>query len=308
MSNRHRARPAPCSPPALATAARHRGQARPAGFTLVEMLVALVVLGVIGAALATVLRPALDAYLGARGRDRLLATADHATRRMVRDIVSAVPNSIRAPTSTCFELVPTSTGGRFRMANDTVNAGAAAVDTSSTTTSFDVLSPMATLPGNGDWVVVDNQNPGDVYAGLNRGSVASVSTPAATLGKHRITLSPAMQFPQGYEGGRFAIVPDAQQAVFYVCSGASTTLNGDGDAPGVLVRLKRYGFNASAPSGCPATTGADVLATHVRSCRFLYTENQGATQQSGFVSIQLELTRQHETASLVVGAHVDNVP
>ena len=36
--------------------------------------------------------------------------------------------------------------------------------------------------------------------------------------------------------------------------------------------------------------------------------NQGATQQSGFVSLQIELTRNNETASLVLGAHVSNVP
>ncbi len=103
-------------------------------------------------------------------------------------------------------------------------------------------------------------------------------------------------------------MPDGQKAVFYVCSGASSTLDGSGDAPGVLYRLKNYGFNASAPASCPAVAGADVLATGVRSCRFLYDANQGATQQSDFVSLQIELTRSNETASLVLGAHVSNVP
>jgi MSHA biogenesis protein MshO len=109
-------------------------------------------------------------------------------------------------------------------------------------------------------------------------------------------------------------VADSQQAVFYVCSGASSTLDAHGNAPGVLVRLKHYGFNAAAPSACPAIAGAgagagaDVLATGLRSCRFLYNANQGATQQSGFLSVQLEFTRNAETASLVFGAHVDNMP
>jgi MSHA biogenesis protein MshO len=50
------------------------------------------------------------------------------------------------------------------------------------------------------------------------------------------------------------------------------------------------------------------MATHVRSCRFIYDPNQGATQQNGFVSLQLELARNGETASLVFGAHVVNAP
>ena len=192
-------------------------------------------------------------------------------------------------------------------ATDTVNSGSAPVAPSTATTSFDVLNTLASTPAIGDWVVVDNQNPGDVYAGSNRSAITAVSTPAATLGKHRLGIN-AMQFPLGYDGGRFDVVSDATQAVFYVCAGASSTLDAGGNAPGVLYRLKAYGFNAAMPATCPSTVGADVVATAVRSCRFLYSANQGATQQSGFISLQVELTRRNETASLVLGAHVSNVP
>lgn len=283
--------------------------ARPGrGFTLVEMVVSLVVMGLIGATLVVFFRPALDSFLATRQRGRLLAEADHAVRRMAREVQSAVPNSLRSPNSSCFELVPTRTGGRFRMATDTVNAGSVPVDNSSTTTQFDVLSPMSPLPQVNDWVVVDNQNAGDVYSGANRSAITAVGVPANSAhGPHRLGIN-ALQFPLGYDGGRFSVVPDSQQAVFYVCSGASTTLDSSGNAPGVLVRLKRYGFNAAVPTTCPATAGGDVLANNVRSCRFLYDPNQGATQQSGFLSLQLELTRNNETTSLVVGAHVANSP
>lgn len=286
---------------------RHAPQQRQRGFTLVEMIAALVLFGIMAATLVIFFMPAFSTWLALRSRSALAAEADQAMRRVLRDVQVAVPNSIRTPSTNCLELVPTSTGGRYRMATDTVTAGAAAVDPSTSTTSFDVLSPLATLPAVGDWVVVDNQNPGDVYSGANRSAVTGLTTPAAALGRHRLAIN-AMQFPLGYDGGRFTVVPDAQQAVFYVCSGASSTLDGNGNGPGVLYRLKRYGFNASAPGACPATTGADVLATGLRSCRLLYTANQGATQQSGFVSVQLEFTRSGETASLVFGAHVDNMP
>jgi MSHA biogenesis protein MshO len=284
-----------------------RRLARQHGFTLVEMIVTLVLFGIMAATLTIFFKPALDTWLAVRNRSALAAEADNTMRHMLREVQVAVPNSIRTPATNCFELVPTSGGGRYRMGTDTTLAGAAAVDPAAATTSFDVLSPLVSLPAVGDWVVVDNQNPGDVYGGANRSAITGLSTPAAALGRHRLAISP-LQFPLGYDGGRFALVPDAQQAVFYVCSGASTTLDADGNAPGVLVRLKHYGFNAAAPGACPAITGADVLATGLRSCRFLYTANQGATQQSGFLSIQLEFTRHAETASLVFGAHVDNMP
>ena len=280
---------------------------RPGGFTLVEMVVALVVFASLAGVITLFLRPVLNTYLGARTRAALAAEADAASLKMLRDVRSAVPNSIRTPASNCFELVPSRAGGRYRMAADTVNGNSAPVDPAAATTSFDVLSPLATLPSAGDWVVVDNQNPGDVYAGSNRSAITAVSTPAASAGRHRLAIN-AMQFPLGYDGGRFTVVDNTQKAVFYVCSGASSTLDSNGNAPGVLYRLKNYGFNASMPSACPATSGADVVATNLRSCRFLYDPNQGATQQSGFVSLQIELTRDNETASLVLGAHVANQP
>ena len=135
----------------------------------------------------------------------------------------------------------------------------------------------------------------------------AVATPTATQGAHRLTVA-ASPFPQGYDGGRFVVVPAAQAAVFYVCSGADGTLDASGNGKGTLYRLKSYGFNATAPTACPSTAGADVLASRVRSCRFVYDPNQGATQQNGFVSLQIELARGGETASLVLGAHVANVP
>jgi MSHA biogenesis protein MshO len=286
---------------------KHHAPARRRGFTLVELIVTLVLFGLMGATLVVFLRPAVDSWLAVRTRAALASDADHALRRMLRDVRAAVPNSIRTPNTQCFELVPTGGGGRYRMAADGVTAGSAPADPQVATTQFDVFSNLQPLPAVGDWVVVDNQNPGDVYSGTNRSAITALATPAAAHGRHRLSID-ALQFPPGYEGGRFTWVPDSQKAVFYACSGASATLDGNGDAPGVLVRLKDYGFNATAPTSCPAVTGADVLATGVRSCRFLYNANQGATQQSGFVSLQIELTRNNETASLVLGAHVSNVP
>lgn len=274
----------------------------------------IVIVGVMAATLVVFFKPAFDSYLAVGRRAGLTDLTDTAMRKMTRDIRLAVPNSIRLATPQCVELIPTSTGGRYRTAPDTVwdaaNPGdpSRPMDMSSAVAVFDVVTPLTSTPVAGDWVVIDNQNTNDVYAGSNRAAIQSPGTPpSASLGVYRITLSAATQFPIGYDGGRFTIVPHSQNAVFYVC--ASPGLDANGDGTGRLYRFANYGFNADSPAACPAPVAATpVLVSHVESCSFIYAPNQGATQQSGFVEVQLKVTQQNESVSLVYGAHVDNVP
>jgi MSHA biogenesis protein MshO len=278
------------------------------GFTLVEMVMVIVILGIISAVVGIFIKPAIESYFDTQRRGALTDLADTALRRIGRDVRSAVPNSIRTPSSTCFELVPTSTGGRYRVAPDTVNGGSDPLDTTQANTAFDVLSPMSTTPAAGDYVVIDNQNTDDVYNGVNRAAIASISTPAATAGLKRITLSSASYFPDGYQAGRFVVVPNngGNQTVFYICSNCTGT-DAQGNGTGTLYRLTRA-FTPAYPAACPATAGAAIVATNVSASAFTYNANQGGSQQSGFVWMQLTLSQVHESASLSYGVHVDNVP
>jgi MSHA biogenesis protein MshO len=297
---------------------------RQAGVTLVELVLVIVIGAIVATTVALFIKPAIDAYVGSKQRADMSDQADTALRRMLRDVRRAVPNSIRVPSDQCFELVPAVSGGRYRMAPDNANDAAACnpqplpptapsascsawVDTAQSTMAFDTLSPLSTTPSAGDWVVINNQNGNDVYAGTNRSAISSVAAPSAsTMGYLRITMS-SMQVSPGYTGGRFLTVSNNEQSVFYICSGADGTVNSNGDGKGTLYRLVRS-FNAAYPTACPATAGATVLATKVRTCSFVYDPNQGATQQSGFLWMDLEIARNNETAHMAVGAHVMNVP
>lgn len=287
------------------------------GFTLVELIVVIVITGIIAATIVVFVRPALDAYTDTRARSDLSDQADTALRRIVRDVRTAVPNSIRMPNAQCFELVPSIGGGRYRQGPDVTNDSppgcsspsgtcAAFVDPTRSVTTFDTLTAPVRTPSVGDWVVINNQNGNDVYEGTNRSALTAVATPTASQGKLRLTIN-ALSISPGYRAGRFQLVSNSEQAVFYICSGADGTLDAQGNGKGTLYRLKRS-FTSTYPTSCPAVGSADVLATRVRSCTFVYDPNQGATQQSGFMWMNLELARNGETASLAVGAHVMNVP
>ena len=286
------------------------------GFTLVELVMVIAITGVIGVSLVIFFTPAVNSYFATQRRAALTDMADTALRRMRRDVQRAVPNSIRAPKPECFELVPSSTGGRVRMGPDTANdVGASCVpgancsawlDTSTSISTLDILSPFSTTPAVGDWIVIGNQNGNDVYSGVNRTQITGVSTPASAFGTHRLTFG-STSFPAGYDGGRISIVSNNGGAptVFYVCSNAGTSADGTGT--GTLYRLMR-GFVSSYPTACPDTTGAAILATKVKSCNFVYSPTVGNTQQSGYVWMLLELAEAGENIPLSFGAHVDNVP
>ncbi len=296
------------------------------GFTLIEVIMAIILLSVISAGVAKFIRPATEAYINTRARAELVDQANSAARRMILDVQRAVPNSIRSPQTTCFELVPASTGGRYRMAADTAHDSpspcatpsatcAAPLEATQTTTVFDSLTRMTPAPAANDWVVVNNQNGNDVYtAGVNKAQIQSVVTNAVgnTQGAHRITLQTSQQLAQGYDGGRFLVVPSDQLAVYYVCSGAGSSGT---EGTGTLYRLKAYGFYQNGYSGtnaagtCPNISGdSAIVATKVKSCKFIYNPSQGATQQSGYISMDIEVMRNNETVHLSTGAHVSNVP
>jgi len=273
------------------------------GFTLIELIVVLVLMTIVGATVAVFVRPAIDAYSDTRDRAARSDMADTALRRMVRDIRVAVPNSLRTPGEACFELVPTVAGGRYRMGPNAAN-DAQWVNTVQATTGFDVLSTLSRLPVADDFVVINNQNGNDVYTGANRATISAVATPTATQGTLRLTIS-SLQVSPGYDGGRFQVISQNERAVFYVCEGAGLSADSR-TGTGVLRRLKRD-FNATYPTACPSGSGT-VLARNISRCRFVYNPNQGATQQSGFVYLELGITRNGETITLSHGAHVLNVP
>lgn len=279
------------------------------GFSLVELIIVMVLIGAIGGIIAMQIKPTLQGYLAVGKRAGLTDQADSALRRIVTEVRSAVPNSLRLGNAQCLELVPSSDGGRYRSGPDVdpTRTGEAFLDFDAPTNEFDVLTTFMAAPRSGDLLVVGNQNNSDVYQGINGPNVRTIkqvaAPPAGWMGEHRVTLLEPQQLtiPNGYTGGRFVVVPGGL-AVSYICTQG---LN-DGSGTGQLVRVVRPIAPGQVCNGIPAN--APVLASKVERCEITYSPNQGATQQSGFMQMQLTLTDGGESVSLTIGAHVNNVP
>ncbi len=266
---------------------RHRSH----GFTLVELVMVIIILGVVGAMVAVFMRSPVDAYFDTARRAALSDAADGAVRRMARDIRKALPNSLRTPSNQCVEFIPTKTGGRYRTERNASGAGDI-LDFTTTDGSFDMLGSNSALPDQaivaGDVVAVYNLGitGADAYAGNNTSPVTSVGA-GALAGETKISITPK-KFPLASGSNRFHVIPAGEGIVSYVCSG------------GNLYRNSNYGYASSCPS-----TGGQLMARGV-SCDFAY--NGSDLQRNATVQLSLVLSSGGESTSLYHAVHVNNTP
>jgi MSHA biogenesis protein MshO len=249
----------------------------------------------------------MQSYLAIRQRANLTNQADAALRRIIAEVHAAVPNSLRYTATAegqCIEFVPTKDGGRFRTDIDTTNGKGNPLVPGAATLKFDVLTDLDLSDVPKDYIVVGNVNRDDAYDPAKVGIINKIDTADAAVATKTITLTTATTFPAGYEGGRFVVVPQNERAVTYTCTKAGTDSAGTGT--GTIYRITGYTPGAAPWPTCP--TGPAILVTKVSDCNILYNENQGATQQSGYLQLRLGLADGGEAARLTMGAHVENAP
>jgi len=270
---------------------RHRQR----GFTLIEAIVAMVLLGIAGSLVGMFVRIPIEGYFDTERRARLTDTADTALRRMARDLRLALPNSIRITAVgnvRYLEFLQTRVGGRYRTDPTAAGGGNPLEFGIADTNGFDVLGTPPVFQA-GDHVAIANLGTGsgaDAYTGNNMVPITGI-TPAG------VVQFAAFRFPVPSPGARFFIV---NQRVTYECNP---------DA-GLLRRYSGYalvGAVQPTPPGVAPVLLADRVANRANACTMTYDANVANTRM-GVVSMSLTLEEAGESVTLLHQVHVSNVP
>lgn len=262
----------------------------PLGFTLVELIVVMVVVGILSSIVAMFIRHPLEGYMAASRRAALVDAADTALLRIARDVRQALPNSLRIAQSggvTYLEYLPIQDGGRYRAAPTGAGGGDILDFTSGGDASFDVLGP-AVAAAAGQYLVV-----------YNLGLDASTS---AWLGGNRRTVTSNGVVSNLAFAATGAPLPLESPGNRFYLAGAPVTFACD-PAGGELRRISGYPLQAAQPSAFGAAASR-LLANHVATCAFAYTP--GASQRLGQLTLRLQLSQDGETVTLYREVAVNN--
>jgi len=299
------------------------------GITLIELVVAIVLIGIIVAATAYFFYPVIQS-VDISARAQLSDEADNALQRVGREVRLAVPNSVRVTTSGTaqfLEFLPIRTAGRYRAEGGSVSSGtdcpanggfaAPAADMLSfdvadtcfktvggmidagtiTTNDFLVFnnygcpSPSTCFTGQNAYATSGTLNYIKISAVANEGTRIRFSFASTTLDRS-LHDSPGKRFYVAIGNGA------TPQPVSYVCDPTAKT----------LIRWSGYAMSATQPTSFSSAQAQ--LAGSVSGCNFDYLPN--VAPQIGLLSLRLQLSRAVstgiETVSLYHAVHVSNLP
>lgn len=253
------------------------------GFTLVELIITITVIGILMTGTLAYISNSMTAYTATTRRDQLTSLGRTAVEKVARELRAALPNSLRV-SNNCIEFFPTLGGSSYL---------SLPVDTSATTFTAVDFS-LSSYAGNA-YVVVYPYDTTALYATAEPGPLATYASKAGSP-TATITLGSTHQFARQAPQRRFYVV---SAPVSYCVVGTD------------LLRFSNYGIHAAQsapPSGGSNTLIAQNMQTVDSGTTVTpFTYLPGTLRRSGVVTMDFRFLIDGERIDLAHEVHVHNV-
>ena len=261
------------------------------GFTLIEFLVAMVILGILAVGISSFLQFGGQMYADASARDQILSSARFAIERLNRELRGALPNSARITTNDCLEFMPIQSSAIYvdiPVSPDVASDELTIVPASTTVSITDVVSYNAIVyPITSD----------DVYVESNQKFYpidTAVYSADEANDPHRLFLEADVLFAEESTTSR----------VYFIDNSVMYCIEGSDDNNSLI----RYDVTSHTITGDP-----DDLSNRAVMAEYLKDDSAFSTiganlQRNSIVSIRLYFTRQYEEILFENEVQVPNVP
>jgi MSHA biogenesis protein MshO len=271
------------------------GLSRQHAFTLIEVVMVVVLIGIIAGILAPFITQSVRAYVDTQSRAELVARGRLALERINREIRQAVPNSLEV-VGGGIQFLSSRAGGRLVAIDDDFGTAFAVpsrrfIKGVNRTRLYAVATGLAFQAS--DHLVIGNTSPANLKTNSTIVPLAAIENTALVpdgTDQGQILQFANHTFSNDSPGRHFQIA----DAVHEIC------LNG------AALNWRRSAGNAGYNNACDAGAGDPVLVDGVAAATFSY--NPGTPVSSGVLRIELRLTDGSETIALYHEIHVRNTP
>lgn len=241
---------------------------RARGFTLIELIVVIVLLGIAAVSFTMIFTGTVGGYLDTAGRADSATAARIALDRMGRELREAMPNSVRVnDDGSCVQFLP-------------ILGSSVYTDFPINTTTFAVLDfstaaiPAGNYaPGAAAYAAIYPVSADQLYQQLAMSPLGSISAMASSL--RTVTLTTASTFAR----------PSPAERVYFVGAPVSYCVLGSGV-------LNRYESAVTPTQPAPAALGApQLLLDHVQVAGSSFQYQQGNWRANGLITIRLNIQR-----------------
>ncbi|QOL26754.1 prepilin-type N-terminal cleavage/methylation domain-containing protein [Thalassotalea sp. LPB0316] len=259
------------------------------GFTLIELVTVLVLLGVLSVGISGFIGVTTQIYVDVTTRDELIASARFSIERLNREIRGALPNSIRTLNNDrCLEFTPAPLSAVYTQLS-------VAPDPQTDEIKFiRFFSDGANLYNDDLEVIVYPLSPSDVYD--NNDKRAAINSLDQTGNEWTLTLSANKQFPAHSPTSRLYFV---QSPISYCI---------DADVSGENGKLYRYQNYNGYSNGVPNSTGVLMAQSLDISGSIPFRYAEATRLRNAIVLINISFAANDETISFNNEIQVPNVP